>query len=674
MTTGDETTGESTDHRRLLQQMLLLRRFEERCAELYQQTKIRGFLHLYVGEEAIATGVIGRLRPDDAVFGTYRDHGHALVKGLPAAAVMAEMFGRSAGCSGGRGGSMHLFSAEHHFYGGNAIVAGGLPMAVGRALADRLTGTERVTVCFFGEGAVAEGEFHESMNLAALWRLPVLFACENNLYAMGTALERSEASTDLALRAMSYGMPAWSTDGMDVDAVIESTERALIHLRGGHGPVFIEFPTYRFRAHSMYDPELYRTKDEVALWRGRDPITILGDRMRATGRLDDESFDRLVADVEAEIDDAVAAAEMAPLEPLADIGRHVYADDDRRGHPAPPGTTVDDRPTTEMTCREAMRQAIRDALVEDESVFMMGEDIGAYGGCFAVSLGLLEEFGPERIRDTPLSESAFVGAGIGAAIAGRRPIVEVMTANFAFLALDQIVNNAATLRYMSGGQIGVPLVIRLATGGGRQLAAQHSHSFEGWYAHIAGIKVWVPATADDFRWMLPAALADPDPVLIFEHAGLYATSGPVGDGPGPHPERALVRRPGGDVSLITYGGTLPVTLEAADRLRAEGVEAEVIDLRSLRPLDDETILASVTRTHRAVVVDEGWRSVGIAAEIIARINEQAWYELDAPVGRVCSLEVPAPYAAHLEAATRPTLERIMAAVRAARRGEALDER
>ena len=316
------------------------------------------------------------------------------------------------------------------------------------------------------------------------------------------------------------------------------------------------------------------------------------------------------------------------------------------------------------TYREAMREALREALRSDERVFLMGEDIGRYGGCFAVTLNLLEEFGPERVRDTPLSESAFVGAGIGAALAGMRPIVEIMTVNFSLLALDQILNNAATLLYMSGGQCAVPLVIRMATGGGRQVAAQHSHSLEGWYAHIPGLRVVTPATVDDARGMLATALADPDPVLIFEHASLYNTSGELSETAGPVAlDRAAIRRPGGDVSLVTYGGTLPLVTAAADELAAQGVEAEVIDLRSLRPLDEATLLDSVGRTHRAVVVDEGWRSGSIAAEISARITEGAFYDLDAPVARVCSEEVPMPYAHDLEQAALPSAARVVAAAR-----------
>ena len=323
----------------------------------------------------------------------------------------------------------------------------------------------------------------------------------------------------------------------------------------------------------------------------------------------------------------------------------------------------------EITYRDAVREAIREALRADPNVFLMGEDVGRYGGCYAVTKGLLDEFGPERIRDTPLSESAFVGAGIGAALGGMRPIVEIMTVNFSLLALDQIVNNAATIRHMSGGQFSVPLVIRMATGAGRQLAAQHSHSLEGWYAHIPGLKVVTPATLDDARFMLTAALADPNPVLIFEHVMLYNRSGVLPPDTRPVDiHSAIVRRPGKDVTVVTYGGTLFKTLDAAAELAKDGIEAEVIDLRVLRPLDTETVLASVGKTRRAVIVDEGWRSGSLSAEISARIMEGAFWELDAPVGRVCSAEVPIPYPHHLEEAALPQAAAIVAAAKATMSG------
>ena len=325
--------------------------------------------------------------------------------------------------------------------------------------------------------------------------------------------------------------------------------------------------------------------------------------------------------------------------------------------------------TIRTTYREAVRQALREALLNDPRVFLMGEDVGRYGGCYAVSRGLYDEIGPERIRDTPLSESAFVGAAIGAALGGMRPIVEVMTVNFSLLALDQILNNAATLLHMSGGLFNVPVVISMATGAGRQLAAQHSHSLEGWYAHIPGLRVVAPATLEDARGMLPTALTKPDPVVIFEHVMLYNAEGEMAADAGPVDlDRAAVRRPGRDLTLITYGGSLPKTLEAAARLAEEGIEAEVIDLRTLRPLDTATFVASVEKTRRALIVDEGWRTGGLSAEIATRIQERAFYSLDAPVGRVCTAEVPIPYPRHLEQAALPQAPKIVEAARALVRG------
>ena len=317
----------------------------------------------------------------------------------------------------------------------------------------------------------------------------------------------------------------------------------------------------------------------------------------------------------------------------------------------------------ELTYRDAIREAIREALLSDPRVFLMGEDVGHYGGCFAVSKGLLQEFGPERIRDTPLSELAFVGAGIGAALGGMRPIVEIMTVNFSLLALDQILNTAATLCHMSGGQFPVPLVIRLATGGGKQLAAQHSHSLEGWYAHIPGLVILTPATVEDARWMLGAALQRPDPVLIFENQTLYNVKGRLGQSREDDLFQAKVRRPGKDITLLTYGASLPKALVAAEQMRSVKVEVEVIDLRVLRPLDDLTIRESVAKTHRVLIVDEGWKSGGLSAELVARIMEQSFYELDAPVRRLCTAEVPLPYAGQLEHAALPQVESIVSAIK-----------
>ncbi len=385
----------------LLRGMIRIRRFEEKCYELYTQEKIRGFLHLYDGEEAVAVGVAAALEARDRVVSTYREHGHALARGMSMESALAEMYGKATGCAGGRGGSMHLFDAETNLYGGNAIVGGGLPMAVGLGLGDLMQGEDRVTVCFFGDGALAEGEFHEAMNLAALWKLPVLFVLENNLYAMGSAVARVQANTDFAPRAAGYGMPAEAVDGNDVVAVEAAARRCVAAIRAGEGPWFLECRTYRTRPHSMFDAEKYRDKAEVAEWRERSPIARFRGWLLDNDLVRQAEVDAIEAEVEAQLRNAVAACEQAPWEPVEDLERHVVAET----RPAPP-EAAQPGPPVDTTYRECCRQAIIEALVKDERVFMMGEDIGAYGGCYAVSMGLLKEFGPRasatrRFRNRP---------------------------------------------------------------------------------------------------------------------------------------------------------------------------------------------------------------------------------------------------------------------------------
>jgi len=440
MTTYDLKPHLDRDHGRvLLAEMIRIRRFEDKCAELYTQEKIRGFLHLYNGEEAVAVGIIPLLDAEDRVVATYREHGHALARGVPMKGIMAEMYGKTEGCAGGRGGSMHLFSKDVNFYGGNAIVGGGLPLAAGLALADRMGSKDAVTACFFGEGAVAEGEFHESLNLAALWKLPVLFVCENNGYAMGTALDISEAETDISAKARSYAIKSEAVDGMDVVAVEAAARRALHHIRETGEPYFLECRTYRFRAHSMFDAQLYRNKEEVEAWRAKGPILRFQNWLEESGLIHPEDVLEITVEVDKEIAEAVSFAEAGKPEPVEDLTKHVMAPE----RPAPPAEIVSSGEPVETTYREAVKAGIVEAMTQDDRVFLMGEDVGRYGGCYAVSKGLLDTFGPDRIRDTPLSESGFTGAGIGAAVAGMRPIVEVMTVNFSLLALDQILNTAA---------------------------------------------------------------------------------------------------------------------------------------------------------------------------------------------------------------------------------------
>lgn len=643
-----------------LRQMLRIRRFEEKCAELYALEKIRGFLHLYIGEEAIAVGVMAALGNDDQVIATYREHGHALARGMSMGSILAEMYGRTNGCSRGRGGSMHLFDKSCHFYGGNAIVGGGLPLATGLAMANKKLQRDAVAVCFFGEGAVAEGEFHESLNLAALWRLPVLFICENNRYAMGTALSLSESKTNIALKAESYGIDAIQVDGMNVVDVEAAARSATDNIRQQQRPFFIECQTYRFRGHSSFDTQLYRDKAEIAQWEEKGPVKKLIQWLQKNSHFQDQELIQMETEIAQEIDDAIAFAESGKWEPIEELTRFVHSPDSQT--PVPPISCTQQE--TKLTYREALHNGLSDALNDDPRIFLMGEDVGRYGGCYAVSKGLIDQFGPDRVIDTPLCESGFVGVGIGAALGGMRPIVEIMTVNFSLLAMDQIINSAATLLHMSGGQFNVPLVIRMACGAGKQLAAQHSHSWENFYAHVPGLKVLSPATHNDARHMLSQALADPDPVLIFEHVMLLNETGPVTDTPDAAMDRALIKRIGSDISLFTYGGSLGKALNAAERLSHDGISVEVIDLRSLRPLDSETITASVCKTHRAVIIDEGWYTGSLAGEISAIIMEQAFWYLDAPVARICTQEVPIPYPHHLEQAALPQTDKIISTVRA----------
>lgn len=649
----------------LLHEMTRVRRLEEKCYELYSKGLIKGFMHLYDGEEAVAVGVMQALAPEDSLLCTYREHGHALVRGVSAGAIMAEMFGKVEGCARGRGGSMHLFDKEHRLFGGNAIVGSHLPLAVGMALADKLRGVERVTACFFGDGAVAEGEFHEAMNLAALWKLRVLFVCENNQFCMGTAIEFHQSEPELWKKAAAYRMAARRVDGMDPLAVEQAAHEAVAAIKAGHGPQFLEFLTYRFRAHSMFDAELYREKSQVQQWRARDPLVTFTAALKEQGLISDEDVEEIEQQVKSEVDEAVAFAEAGTLEPLEELERFVYSEevDPASVYALPPAETPAAE-TREIIYREAMREAMSSAMRRDPRVVLLGADVGAYGGCFAVSRGMLQEFGPERVIGTPLSESGYTGAGLGAAMNGMLPIVEIMTCNFSLIALDQILNNAATILHMSGGLFNTPVVIRMATGGGKRLGAQHSHTFDGWFAHIPGLKVVAPATVEDARGMLESALADPDPVLIFENSLLYNNKAalPVNAGP-VDISKAKVRRAGSDITVIAYGMALVKALEAAELLAQEGIECEVIDLRVLRPLDDATLMASVAKTHCALVVDEAWRSVSIASEVSARIMEQAFYDLDRPVGRLCGAEVPMPYAGQMEDASLPQVADIAAAVK-----------
>jgi pyruvate dehydrogenase E1 component alpha subunit len=654
-----------------LYQMLLIRAFEETVEQLYAAGKMHGTMHLYIGQEAVAVGAIAALRPDDYITSTHRGHGHAIAKGQDLRAMLAELLGKETGVCRGRGGSMHLADLERGNLGANGIVAGGIPIAVGAGLSIRMQGQDRVVLCFFGDGAANHGNFHEGLNMAAIWRLPVVFLCENNQYAMSMAVRRAMAVPRVADRAVAYGIPGETVDGMDVVAVYRAVRAAVERARRGEGPTLIEAITYRYRGHSKSDRQVYRTKDEVQAWMARDPIARLREALIARGWLSEAEAAALEERAREAVAEALRAAEGDPEPEVAQLTEGVYAEDPL----FPPrwirqafGSEVPVEPpagTRELSYAEALREAMAQAMAADERVFLMGEDIGVYGGAFGVTQGLIERFGPERVRDTPISENTIVGAGVGAALTGMRPIVEMQFMDFVTLAMEQTVLQAAKVRYMFGGKARVPLVLRLPGGSGTGAAAQHSESLEAWFVHVPGLKVVAPATPYDAKGLLLAALADDNPVIFVEHKLLYRTRGPVPEEPYLVPlGKAAVRRPGRHLTIVAYSIAVLRALEAAERLAAEGIEAEVIDLRTLKPYDAETVIASVKKTGKLLIVHEAPLLGGFGGELAAAVAQsEAFAYLEAPIVRLGGADVPIPYHPRLERAAVPQVEDIVEAAR-----------
>jgi len=638
--------------------MMKIRRFDERTVELFNQGLVKGTAHSYVGEEAVAAGACAALREDDYIVGTHRGHGHCIAKGARVDRMMAELMGRQDGYCRGLGGSMHIAALDLNILGCNGIVAAGLPIGTGAALAARLTRSDRVVVAFFGDGASSQGVVHESLNLAAVWKLPIVFLCENNQYALSTSSKRTIAGESIAGRAVAYAIPGVRVDGNDVLAVYEAVETAVARARAGEGPTLVEALTYRWGGHSMRAnlPD-YRTKDEEREWMERDPIARLKPALETAGATL-MRIKELEESVEVDLDRAVAFATASPEPTVEIMESSVYA---------PPVAVADepaDRSGPERTMAEALNEAMHAEMTRDEGVFVMGEDVSLIGGIFGVTRGLREKFGEDRVRDTPISEAGFLGAGIGAAIAGRRPIVEIQIWDFIAVTMDQVVNQAAKFRYMLGGQPTVPLVIRGPQGGGIRLAAQHSQSLEAWFAHVPGLVVVAPSTPYDAKGLLISAIRDDNPVIFLEHKALYATKGPVPAEPYAIPlGRADVKRAGRDVTVIATQTMVARALAAAADLEKEGVSVEVIDPRTLVPLDEAAILASVAKTHRLVIAHEAVKRCGFGAELAALVAEHALDELDAPIVRVGARSVPMPYNDALERATIPGQADIVAAIR-----------
>lgn len=639
--------------------MRRIRAFEQRTAELFQEGLVKGTAHSYVGEEAIASAVGSILRDDDYMASNHRGHGHCIAKGAKLDRMMAELMGRDTGYCHGLGGSMHIADMNLNILGANGIVGAAMPLSCGTALAAKLRGSDQVVVAFFGDGGSNQGIFHESMNLASVWKLPVLFICENNQYALSTSYKRTTSAKQISDRAIGYQMPGVTIDGNDPIEVYNVVEEAVARARAGEGPSLIECLTYRWGQHSLranlLDP---RPEDELKEWMDRDPMKLIEKALTDNKVATKKRMTEIGKAVEDELESAVQYGKDSPEPGVAMMEAAVYA---------PHASYTEPGPNTEreLSFPEALREALDQEMARDERVFVMGEDVGATGGIFTVTQGLMDKYGEERVRDTPISEATFVGCGVGAAIAGMRPVVEIQIFDFVALTMDMLVNQAAKFRYMLGGGPTVPLVVRGPQGGGIRMAAQHSQSLEAWFAHVPGLVVVAPSTPYDAKGLLVSAIRDDNPVIFLETKLSYVGAG------GPVPEelyaipigKADVKRTGSDVTVLATMAMVPRALTAATQLAREGIDVEVIDPRTLKPLDEEAILASVRKTNRLVVVHEAWRTGGFGAEVAAMVVEKGFDYLDAPIQRVGARDVPMPYNDGLEVEVIPSIERIADAVR-----------
>ncbi|MCU1655484.1 MAG: bkdA [Pseudonocardiales bacterium] len=639
----------------LYRRMLRIRLFEERAAKLYQDGHIPGFLHLSVGQEAVPVGACFALDTDDVITSTHRGHGHVLAKGLDVRGAFAELFGKQNGSCHGRGGSMHIADPALGIFGANGIVGAGVPIAVGAATAAQLRGNGRVAVAFFGDGALSTGAFHEAATLASSWQVPVALLCEDNQYSEFTSTAAPEAAPTFEHRAKGYGLDFARLDGNDVADVALQMREIVTRLRAGGRPLLVEATTFRVRGHYEGDQQRYRDPELDRVWLARDPIDRARAELLAHGGADVAAVD---AAMQAEIDDAVDWA-MAQDEPPAS------ALFDYVGPATQPSALETPLPADAEPVRmsRAVRAALRHELAADPRVFLAGIDVGAGGNVFGLTRGLMAEF-PGRVRDTPIAEAAIVGMGIGAAMAGMRPVVEIMYSDFMTVCFDQIVNQAAKLRYMTGGKVSVPLTIRTQFGAGRSSGAQHSQSLEAMLAHVPGLAVVMPSTPADAYGLLRSAIAYDGPVVVIEHRLLYEKSGPgfADDHIVPIGKAAIIR-PGKDVTIVSYSRMAQESLAAAERLAADGIDAEVIDLRTIAPLDWDAVLASFAKTNRMVVAQEAVVDFGVGAEIAARAVDAGFWSIDAPVLRVGAPPTPAPYAPTLERAWVPSGEQIETAVR-----------
>ena len=636
--------------------MLLIRGFEQRVADLYRDGLVPGFVHLSIGQEASAVGACWPLRLDDVITSTHRGHGHCLAKGLDPFGMFAELMGRVEGTNRGRGGSMHIADPKLGIFGANGIVAAGLPIAAGAATASQIRGDETVAVAFFGDGAVAQGAFHESLNLAVVWRLPVIFFCENNGYSEFSPADTQHA-TSLERRAVGYAITFHAVDGNDVLATASSMRDAVDAARSGSGPVMVEASTYRWHGHYEGDPQRYRSTEELRAWQARDPLVQHRRRLIDAG-ISETEIEALEQSVSDQLDEAAARARTTPAPAPTALFDFVVRERVAVDNPSAPPEGESDFRTM-----DAIRTALEAELEADKRVFLAGIDVGEGGNVFGLTRGLRERFG-DRVRDTPISETAIVGLAVGAAMAGMRPVVEVMYLDFLGVCLDQLLNQAAKLPFMTGGSAEMGLTVRTQFGAGRSSGSQHSQSLEALLAHIPGLAVVMPSTPADTYGLLRAAIQDPNPVVFIENRLLYGMKGPAP--PDDHVVplgRSVVVRPGSDITVVSVSRMVHEAMAAADELAREGISVEVIDLRTVAPLDLAPVFTSLKKTSRILIAHEAVVPFGIGAEIAASVAREAFWDLDAPVERIGAAATPPPYAPELEQAWLPGRQEIATAIR-----------
>jgi 2-oxoisovalerate dehydrogenase E1 component len=654
---------EKSEILKLYEQMVLLREFEMAAQVACRSGETPGFLHLYIGEEATAVGICAHLTQQDWITSTHRGHGHALAKGMDPKILMAELYGKQDGCCGGRGGTMHLYDRGVGLFGTNGLVGGGIPSAVGVGLAAWHRQESHIGVAFFGDGAVNHAAFHEALNLAAIQCLPVLFVCENNLYATATPLAKATLNTEVATKAQSYGMRGVSVDGNDVFAMWEVAREAIDRARRGDGPTLIESKTYRVVAHHEGDPVTgsYRTKEEVEEWKLRDPIDHCRQfLLREYGDSVLQELEQVQSRIQSVVSESVEFARNSPYPDPSTLAQHVWS------IPLNPPEALQARASTASQTTgwlDAVRDGIAEEMRANTNILYLGEGTGERGGTFAHTKGLFDEFGPKRMIDTPISELGFTGTSLGASAVGVRCIADLMFADFLFEAGSQIALQAAKLRYMSNGQMSCPMVVRVGAGAIRSAGPHHSGMYYTLWGHVPGLIVCVPSNPADAKGLMKTALRAGDPVLFLEPKILFSSKGEVPEGEYWVPfGQARIARTGTDITLAAVGAMVGLSIQAAEVLQKSGISCEVIDMRTIQPLDVETVARSVMKTNHLLVVDEAWSDFGVGAELGQAMNELAFDYLDAPVGRLHSDPVSHPFAPSLEKAMLVNQDKIVDAV------------